>query len=143
MQLQIYKVAKYIVLQVQLLKEKQSIFILNVAKLIIKAYELPGYELTLGEGLRTSDQQMLYFEGYTLIKIGSDLKLAVAPRKSKTMNSRHIQKLAIDLNLFVNGEYRTDKEAYKPLAEYWRSLHPDNVSGYDWGWDFNHFEMKP
>lgn len=124
------------------LREKQSAFILCVAKLIIKAYEL-GYELTIGEAFRTADQQSLYFEGYTLLKIGSELKLAASAKKSKTMNSRHMQKLAIDLNLFINGEYRSDKEAYKELAKYWKGLHPDNVSGYDWGWDFNHFEMKP
>jgi len=76
--------------------------------------------------LRTKEQQEIYFnEG-----------------KSKTMNSKHLSRLAIDLNLFVYGVYQTDKEAYKPLAEYWKTLHPDNRAGYDWGWDANHFEMK-
>ncbi len=108
------------------LREKQSTFILNVAKLIIWANER-GYALTGGELLRTPEQQEIY------IKTG----------KSKTNNSRHLQKLAIDLNLFIGGIYRTDKESYKPLADYWKSLHPDNVAGYDWDWDANHFEMKP
>ena len=36
----------------------------------------------------------------------------------------------------------TNTASYKPLAEYWKSLHEDNVSGYDWGLDGNHFEMK-
>jgi len=108
------------------LRQKQSIFLKNAAKLILWAFE-NGFELTGGELLRTESQQAEY------VKTG----------KSKTMNSRHLQKLAIDINLFVDGKYRYDKEAYKLLAEYWKTLHQDNVAGYDWGWDANHFEMKP
>ena len=123
------------------LRESQSIFILNMAKTIIFAYE-NGMELTAGEMLRTNDQQLLYFEGYELIKIGSDLKLKKAAPKSKTMFSSHLNKLAVDLNLFIDGQYKTDKESFKKISLYWKSLHPKNVCGYDWGWDFNHFEMK-
>lgn len=123
------------------LRKKQSIFALNVAKLIIKAYEL-GYEITLGEVLRTKDQQTLYFEGYTLMKIGSDLKLAKTSPKSKTMNSKHLLKCAVDINLFKDGKYLTDKESFKPLAEFWKSLNPKNDCGYYWSFDANHFEMK-
>lgn len=122
------------------LREKQSIFALNISKLIVWAYD-NGYEITKGEALRTKDQQMLYFEGYKILKIGDSLKLAKTRRKSKTMNSYHLKKLAEDLNLFIDGKYKTDKESFKPLAEHWRSLHPDNVSGSDWGWDLNHFQM--
>lgn len=107
------------------LREKQSTFIKNVAKLIIWAFE-QGYELTAGELFRTEEQQQLY------LKSG----------KSKAQRSRHQDRLAIDLNLFIDGVYKTDKESYKPLAEYWKSLNQDNVAGYDFGWDANHFEMK-
>ena len=125
------------------LRNKQSIFALNVAKLIIYAYE-NGYELTLGEVLRTISQQYLYFMGYKLMKIGSSLKLAKTSRKSKTMFSKHLKKLAIDLNVFVDGRLlgKNDKELYKPLAEYWKSLHPKNTCGYYWNWDFGHFQMS-
>lgn len=122
------------------LREKQSIFALNISKLIIWAFD-NGYETTKGEALRTHDQQLLHFRGYTLMVIGSALKLAKTSPKSKTMDSYHLKKLAEDINLFVEGEYVSDKESFKPLAEYWKTLHPDNVSGYDWGWDFNHFQM--
>lgn len=108
------------------LAQKQSVFMSNVARLIIWA-NAQGYAITGGELLRTPEQQEIYF------KAG----------KSLTMNSRHLQKLAIDLNLFIGGVYQTSREAYKPLADYWKTLHPDNVAGYDWGWDANHFEMKP
>ena len=124
------------------LREKQNLFALNIAKLILWAYE-KGYEITLGEALRTEDQQMLYFEGYSIMKIGSDVKLRKVKPASKTMKSDHLLKLALDINLFVDGKYTTDGESFKPLHEYWKSLHPDNYSGYDWGWDYNHFGTKP
>jgi hypothetical protein len=114
---------------------------LNFAKMVIFAYE-NGMELTAGEMLRTKDQQMLYFEGFSLIKIGSLLKMIKTTVKSKTMNSGHLNKLAVDVNLFIDGEYKTDKASFKKLSQFWKSLNPKNVSGYDWGWDFNHFEMK-
>lgn len=124
------------------LREKQSTFLFNVAKLIFWAFD-NGYELTGGELLRTKDQQYLYFEGYKLDRIGGVLKLFKINSLSKTMNSKHLDKLAIDLNLFVDGEYKSDAESHRPLGEYWKSLNPDNVWGGDWGWDGNHYEMKP
>ena len=122
------------------LRQKQSVFAKNISLLIIYAYQI-GYEITKGEAYRTYDQQLLYFEGYKLVKVGNTLKLAKNSRKSKTMNSYHLKKLAEDLNIFIDGKYRTDKEAFKPLAEYWRSLHPENISGYDWNYDLTHFHM--
>lgn len=83
-----------------------------------------SYKITFGEAYRTEEQQALY----------------VQQGKSKTMNSRHRDRLAIDLNLFVNGEYKTDKESYKPLGEKWKSYDPECVWGGDWGWDANHFQ---
>ena len=123
------------------LREKQSIFAKNFALLVIHAYEI-GYEITYGEGQRTGDQQLLYFEGFSLKKIGSSLKLFKSNKRSKTMSSDHLLKCAHDINVFIDGDYKTDKETYKPLHEYWVSLHPKNYSGYQWGWDYNHFGMK-
>jgi hypothetical protein len=108
------------------LRTKQVVFLKNVAKLITFSSTLPGYEVTGGELWRTAEQQAIY----------------VAKGLSKTKHSRHQDRLAIDLNVFINGVYRTDKSAYKPLAEYWKSLDPNNVSGFYWDWDYNHFEMK-
>ena len=123
------------------LREKQSEFIRNMARMIIWAFD-NGIELTSGELLRTNDQQLLYFEGYTLFKAGADLHLGKAPRKSKTLASKHLDKLAVDLNVFIDGQYKTDKESYRKLGEYWKGLHPDNVWGGDWEFnDANHFQM--
>lgn len=124
------------------LRNKQSIFTLNFAKLIIFAYE-NGYEITLGEALRTKDQQYLYFEGFSLKKMDSLLKLFKTRRRSKTMNSKHLKKLAVDINLFKDGKLLSKKEDFKLLAEYWKSLHPKNTCGYYWGWDLGHFQMSP
>ncbi len=107
------------------LREKQVTFLRNVAKLIDFSTTLPGYELTGGELHRTQEQQDIY------IKQG----------KTKVKYSKHQDRLAIDLILYINGVWRTDKISYKPLADYWKSLHPSNTSGYDWDWDYNHFQM--
>ena len=124
------------------LREKQSIFLKNIAKLILFAFE-NGYELTGGELLRTQDQQMLYFEGLRLDRLGGKVRLFNSVRRSKTMLSDHLKKLALDINLFKDGKYITnEKELWKPLHEYWKSLHPDNYSGYEWGWDMGHYGMS-
>lgn len=106
------------------LRKHQSIFLKNVAKLITWAFE-QGYELTGGELYRTEEQQNIYRKNGT----------------SKVQVSKHQKRLAIDLNLFIDGIYQTKNEAYRELAAYWKSLHPKNKAGYDWGWDGNHFEM--
>ena len=106
------------------LNKKQSVFLQNVAKLITWA-EANGFTLTGGELYRTDEQQDIY----------------VRSGKSKTKRSKHQDRLAIDLNLFIDGKYITDTALYKPLAEYWKSLNSNNICGYDWGWDGGHFEM--
>lgn len=108
----------------------------NFGKLIIFAYQ-NGYEMTAGELLRTEEMQKIYFN----------------TGRSKTTNSRHLVKLAADINLFKNGQLLSKPIDYKPLGDYWESLHPDNVWGGDWDRDDNlaeetfkdpyHFEMRP
>lgn len=111
-------------------RERQTIFLKNVAKLVEYAHTLPGYELTGGELYRPPEMQAIYY----------------ADGRSHIKHSKHQDRLAIDFNLFVNGKYihtKAENEKYfKPLAEYWASLHPNNVSGWDWKWDYNHFQMK-
>lgn len=123
------------------LRQKQSIFARNISKLIIWAFD-NGYEITLGEGYRTNDQQLLYFYGYTLDSDNNSLNLLKTSQKSKTMNSYHLSKCALDINLFIDGDYKSDRGSFKAIAEHWKSLNDKNVSGYDWGWDYNHFQMS-
>lgn len=125
------------------LREKQSIFALNVAKLIAFAYK-NGYEITLGEAYRTKSMQLLYFMGYKLMVFCGSLKLVKTKHLSKTMKSKHLIRLAIDINLFKDGRLlgKEDKELFEPLATYWKILNKNNTCGYFWGWDLGHFQMS-
>ena len=107
------------------LGEKQRLFTRNVAFLIEWAYK-EGYELTVAEAYRTQEQ--------------SNLNAAAGKGIS---NSLHMDRLAIDLNLFKDGKYLTNSADHKPLGEFWKSLHPDNR----WGGDFsrpdgNHYSFS-
>jgi hypothetical protein len=106
------------------LSEKQQLFTVMVANLIQWAEE-HGYHLTFGEAYRTTEQAALN------ARTGSGIT-----------NSLHTQRLAVDFNLFINGQYQTDSTAYRPLGEYWESL------GGSWGGRFktrpdgNHFSLE-
>ncbi len=96
------------------LREKQSEFVLHVALLIQYAASL-GYELTFGN---------------TTGKTGYPPSL-------------HPKRLAIDLNLFINGKYQRSSKAYAPLGKFWKSLHPENAHGGDFTpKDGNHFSRS-
>lgn len=109
------------------LSDKQWEFLKDVAKLIQYAESVEGYKLTASELYRTPEQAALN------AKTGKGIS-----------NSLHTKKLAIDLNLFINGKYMTSSEDYKVLGDYWKSLHPENA----WGGDFkgrpdgNHFSRR-
>ena len=96
------------------LREKQSAFVRMTAKLILYASSI-GYDFTYGDAYRDPR----------------------CPYGSKT--SKHHDRLAVDFNLFIDGKYRRDTEAHKPLGEYWESI------GGTWGGRFknkdgNHYE---
>jgi len=98
----------------------QETFTILIAKLIIWAYG-QGYKLTLGEGYNGEDVGHM-------------------------PGSLHYCRLAQDLCLFENGVYITDPEAYKPLADYWRSLSDvgyECCAGYYFASkDADHFSIK-
>jgi hypothetical protein len=107
------------------LSDKQWTFLQDVA-LLIQWAERKGYKLTGGELHRLPEtQEFLKNQG-----------------ASNTNEGYHQKRLAIDLMLFIDGEYQRDTEAYKPLGEFWESLRPENR----WGGEFstikdgNHFE---
>lgn len=91
---------------------EQAAFLLDVAKLINKATEL-GFQVTAGELYRTPEQQEIY------MKTG----------RTKTMDSLHLKRLAIDLNIFLDGKLVSDKSILAPLGAYWEGLHPLNSWG--------------
>lgn len=105
------------------LGEAQEEFTRLLGKLINEAYSR-GYALRIGEGLRTPQQAALY-----------------AASGKGIANSLHTVKLAMDLNVFKNGQWLTDGEQFKDLGEYWESLSPNC----NWGGRFkdgNHFSFS-
>lgn len=94
------------------LRRQQSEFVRAVGLLITYAYSL-GYELTFGD---------------------------TYPGKfSHKKGSWHGKGLAIDINLFKDGEYLTDSHDHLILGQYWQAL------GGTWGglWDDgNHYSWN-
>ncbi len=105
------------------LAEQQQKFCWLVMQLLQYIYK-NGMSCTIGQAWRTIEQQEIY------IKQGL----------SKSRSSKHLEKLAIDLNLFISGKYKIDRESYKEIGEFWKSLDPECIWGGDWGWDANHFQ---
>jgi hypothetical protein len=106
------------------LRQKQSRFVRSVARLIDYA-NAQGYELTFGEAWRTAEQAALNAE-----------------RGTGTRTSLHMDRLAIDLNLFRNGRFLTTTEDHRPLGEWWEAQSGDHR----WGGRFNdgnHYSITP
>jgi hypothetical protein len=107
------------------LGEKQRRFVRLVGKLIEYAYA-QGYELSFGDAFRSLAQAS-----------------ANANSGAGISNSLHTQRLAIDLNLFIDGIYQATSKAHEPLGVYWESLGPDCT----WGGRFskpdgNHYSIS-
>lgn len=93
----------------------QAEFLLDTCHLILKATEL-GFTVTAGEMYRTLEQQQIYF------KTG----------RSKTMDSQHMKRLAIDLNFFEDGKLVQTRAELKPLGDWWEALNVKNRWGGNW-----------
>ncbi len=107
------------------LGEKQRLFVKIFAQFVLWCYD-NGYELTDGEAYRTPEQAALN-----------------AQKSIGIINSLHTKRLARDINLFINSEWQTTSEAYKPLGEKWKTMHELAR----WGGDFskpdgNHFSFE-
>jgi hypothetical protein len=104
------------------LRQKQSRFVRLVGKLITEA-SMRGYELSFGDAYRD-------------------------PRAHGEMGEKgvygyhsscHKLRLAIDLNLFKDGQFLSSTEDHRELGEYWESL------GGSWGGRFkdgNHYSLE-
>ena len=100
------------------LGEHQEKFSEDLVKLLLKAFQL-GYKVRIAEAQRPIEMQELY------VKMG----------RSKTMNSMHIKKCAVDLYFTRNGSLVYPKE----LGEYWETLDPLN----QWGGNWKSFKDQP
>lgn len=103
---------------------EQAAFLLDVCKLIQWSTE-QGYTVTGGELARTVEQQKIY----------------VDTGRSQTMKSKHLDRLAIDLNFFKDGKLTYDTA---DAGRFWESLSPKNSAGMFWKSfkDAPHFERK-
>ena len=104
------------------LVHEQAAFLLDACKLIQFAAS-QGFQVTGGELYRTQEQQELH----------------VRAGRSKTMNSNHLRRLAIDLNFIQGGKLCYEAAKLEPIGAYWESLHPKNR----WGGHFTTFKDMP
>lgn len=105
------------------LLQQQQEFSRNVALLLIYADRL-GYKYTFGEAWRSPEAAQVN------AKLGKGIS-----------NSLHIDRLAIDINLFdKDGAYIRDNRGHEDLAIYWKGLSVLNAWGGDFkSKDFNHY----
>src|SRR3990170_1255321 len=117
------------------LREKQTRFALMLGKILCEASAL-GTSVFILEMYRSLETQRAY----------------VARGASKTLHSKHLDGLAVDLvfleDLKDDGKINYSPEKYKPLGEYWENLggrwggrFGDNLATEKIeGWDSGHFE---
>jgi len=90
------------------LREQQSKFAHLTAYLILYIYQR-GYEMTYGDAwAHPADMRHI-------------------------RNSKHYDRLALDINLYRNGRWLKKTEEYSEVGEYWKSLDPECT----WGGDFS------
>lgn len=97
------------------LLKAQTEFMEDLSKLLAFIYT-QGYQCTGAELYRTPEQAIIN-----------------AKKGSGVTKSLHCKRLAIDLNLFKDGEFLQTTDAHKPFGEFWKSLRPENA----WGGDFS------
>lgn len=86
--------------------EAQQLFARLLPRLLDHAHSM-GYDVTLGEAWRPPETARLY-----------------AQQGRGSVQSLHILRLAVDLNLFQGGVYLTSTVAHQPLGEWWEQQHP-------------------
>lgn len=125
---------------------KQRAFTRMVGQLIAWAYA-HGYELTFGEAWRTDEQAEINAmgnNGRERFAAYIDRLFPVLAYKIRnntgngTRTSLHMDRLAVDFNLFKGGVYLQTTEDYRPLGEVWEAM------GGTWGGRFGdapHFSL--
>jgi hypothetical protein len=111
------------------LREQQSIFALNISKLIIAIYDL-GLTVTLGEAWRPQVTANYY-----------------ASMGTGSKNSLHLDRLAVDLNVFRDGSLLQNNDPiWQNIGTIWKEMDPANAAGMDFtgqtAWDMGHFSMS-
>jgi hypothetical protein len=127
----------------------QSRFAFDVGKLLAHIEGL-GYQATFSEAFRSKMEAWVNSlpPGCMLhaFKSGQDsFYFSDVVGGLGIQNSLHCQRLAVDLNIFINGDLVEDKATLQPIGDYWESLRPGNSWGGNWTsrLDTDHFEHRP
>lgn len=107
------------------LSQKQRRFARAVPRLLDFIHSLPGHEATLGDAFR--DPRVFGV-------IGVSLGYGHA-------SSAHKNKLALDINLFINDVFQEGTEAHRVIGEWWEKQYSDCR----WGGRFqdgNHYSIE-
>jgi len=110
------------------LGQTQRVFTRCVAELILHAYEL-GYEVSLGDAYRDP-------------RVHGDWGVRGSYSAARSV---HKLRLAVDLNLFRDGEYLTATADHRPLGEWWEKKGEEVGLPLRWGGRFsdgNHYSCE-
>lgn len=129
----------------------QKEFAAHAALLVLRINGTEGCACVLGEAKRSDEQAEINAIGEqgraevaSLIRAkypGLAEKIVNNGKAFGIRNSAHGNKLAIDLDLFINGIYRGDNDAHKQFGDWWKLQHPLAR----WGGDFkdgNHYSLE-
>lgn len=108
------------------LRQRQSLFARLIAQLVTWIYTHPGWEVTFSEGyVGDTDARDGDYDGPHM------------------RNGAHYNKVALDINLFVDGAWITGSHpAWDEIGEKWLSLHPlCRWGGTFHSKDWNHFSV--
>lgn len=99
----------------------------DLQRVIKEAITRSPYDFGITEGLRTIERQ----------------KQLVAEGKSRTMNSRHLKGLAVDIACYINGNVTWDFAVYKEVADHIKAVAKLNDVKITWGGDWEGFRDGP
>ena len=95
------------------------------------ALEESPYDFAITEGVDSETQKILFDAG-----------------KSKTMNSKHLKGLAVDIAVYVDGHISWDFQYYKAVAAHVKKVAASLNMSITWGGDWQsfldgpHFEIR-
>lgn len=104
------------------LGQNQEAFSRDFEKLLVYLHT-NGYSVRIGEAERTQAQQEIY----------------IRQGKSKTNNSMHLKRCAVDLHIFKSGQWLQSKTELQSIGDYWEALSKENR----WGGNFKSFIDTP
>ena len=74
--------------------------------------------------------------------LGHEVTLGNTTAATGFKHSVHPKKIAIDLNLFIDGKYQRSTKAFEPIGQFWKGLHPLCRWGGDFPGDGGHFSLE-